>query len=426
MFLKFKIEQIIHSRQLRSIAATLLVAVGLAGTARADVVTDWNRTAITTLNAAGVRFPPQTRALAMMHAAIFDAVNATNHRYTSYAVDIYAPGASPEAAAAAAAYGVLLNLIPSQQISLDTAYAASLAQIPDGAAKNSGIATGMTVASGILALRSADGSNAIVSYTPGTGPGVWQPTPPSFAPAAFVAFATTIPFTLQSSSQFLAEGPPALTSDEYTRDFNEVKSVGAFNSVTRTADQTEAAKFWIENSDFTWNLIARLAAANHQNDLSENARLFALLNMATADGIITGFNTKYTYNFWRPITAIRAADTDGNDKTTADPTWTSLSPTPAHPDYTSNHSIYSAAAATVMALVFGDDDFDFSITSSTAPNHAVRSYHSFSQAAQECGMARVWVGFHFRTAVRHGLNQGKQIGRFAFEHYLKPVQKQID
>jgi hypothetical protein len=356
----------------------------------------------------------------MMHAAIFDAVNATNHRYTPYAVDIYAPGASPEAAAAAAAHGVLLNLIPSRQVSLDAAYAASLAQIPDGAAKDSGIALGVTVANGIVALRSGDGSNAIVLYTPGNGPGVWQPTPPTFAPAVFVAFATTTPFTLRTSSQFLAEGPPGLTSSDYTRDFNEVKSLGALNSATRTADQTEAAQFWIENSDFTWNLIARLAAAAHQNDLSENARLFALLNMATADGIITGFNTKYTYNFWRPITAIRAADTDGNDETTADATWTPLSPTPAHPDYTSNHTIYSAAAANVLALVFGSDDFVFSITSSTAPNGAVRSYHSFSQAAEECGMARVWVGFHFHTAVSHGLNQGKQVGRFAFEHFLKP------
>jgi hypothetical protein len=413
--------QIICVRKLRLLSAVLLATVSLAATARADVVTDWNQTAIATLNAAGVRFPPQTRALAMMHAAIFDAVNATNHRYTPYAIDIYAPDASPEAAAAAAAHSVLLNLVPSQQLNLDTAYAASLAQIPDGPAKDDGIGVGVTVANGIVALRSGDGSNAVVPYTPGSGPGVWVPTPPAFGPAVFVAFATTTPFTLWSSAQFLAEAPPALTSKNYVSDFNEVKSLGAVNSATRTADETEAALFWIENSDFTWNLIARLAAAANQNDLSENARLFALLNMATADGIITGFNTKYTYNFWRPITAIRSADTDGNLETLADPTWTPLSPTPAHPDYTSNHSIYSAAAAKVLALVLGSDDFDFSITSSTAPNGAVRSYHSFSQAAEECGMARIWVGFHFRTAVRHGLNQGKQIGRFAFEHCLKPV-----
>jgi hypothetical protein len=414
------IRQLICVCNLRILSAVLLATVSLAGTARADVVTDWNQTAIATLNAGGVRFPPQTRALAMMHAAIFDAVNATNHRYTPYAIDVYAPDVSPEAAAAAAAHSVLLSLVPSQQLNLDAAYAASLAQIPNGPAKDNGIAVGVTVANGIVALRSGDGSNAVVPYTPGTGPGVWQPTPPTFGPAVFVAFATTTPFTMRSSSQFLAEGPPALTSRDYAKDFNEVKSLGAVNSVTRNADQTEAALFWIENSDFTWNVIARLAAAAHQNDLSENARLFALLNMATADGIIAGFNTKYTYNFWRPITAIRSADTDGNLETLADPAWTPLSPTPAHPDYTSNHSIYSAAAAKVLALVLGSDDFDFSITSSTAPSGAVRSYHSFSQAAEECGMSRIWLGFHFHTAVRHGLNQGKQIGRFAFEHSLKP------
>jgi len=404
------------------LSALLFAAVSLAGTVRADVVIDWNQTAIATLNAAGVRFPPQTRALAMMHAAMFDAVNSTNHRYSAYAIDIYAPGVSPEAAAAAAAHSVLLSLVPSQQLSLDAAYAASLAQVPDGPAKNDGITLGVLVASGILTLRSADGSNAVVPYTPGTGPGVWQPTPPAFGPAVFVAFATTTPFTMRSSSQFLAEGPPALISKEYAKDFDEVKSLGAINSATRNGDQTEAALFWIENSDFTWNLIARLAAAANQNDLSENARLFALLNMATADGIIAGFNTKYTYNFWRPITAIRSADTDGNNETLADPGWTPLSPTPAHPDYTSNHSIYSAAAAEVLALVLKSDAFNFSITSSTAPNGAVRSYHSFSQAAEECGMSRIWLGFHFHTAVRHGLSQGKQIGRFAVEHWLKPVK----
>jgi hypothetical protein len=426
MFSNFSLKQIISSLKLGLIAATLLSGVGLAGTARADVVTDWNQTAIITFKAAGVGFPPQTRALAMMHAAIFDAVNATNHRYTAYAVDIYAPDASPEAAAAAAAHGVLLNLIPSQQVNLDAAYAASLAQVHDGAAKDSGIALGVTVANEIVALRSGDGSNAIVPYTPGTGPGVWQPTAPAFAPAVFVAFATTTPFTLRSSSQFLAEGPPDLTSDEYTRDFNEVKSLGAINSATRTADQTEAARFWIENSDFTWNLIARLAAAAHHNNLSQNARLFALLNMATADAIITGFNTKYTYNFWRPITAIRAADTDGNNDTTADPAWTPLAATPAHPDYTSNHTIYSSAAATVLAAFFESDDFEFSITSSTAPGGAVRSYDSFSQAAEECGNARIWVGYHFPTAVNHGFKQGRQVGHFAFKHYLKPINSHDD
>jgi hypothetical protein len=422
MFSHFNIKQIIRSLKFRSVVATLLVAFGLAGTARADVVTDWNQTAITSFNAANTRFVLQTRTLAMLHAAIFDAVNSVDHSYKPYAIDLQAPtGASPEAAAAAAAHRVLVTLIPTQLANLDAAYVASLAAIPDGSSKTDGITVGETVAAGILALRSADGSSLNLPYTQPPAPGVWQPTPPGFLPAAAVAWGDVTPFTLRSGTQFLSEGPPALTDEAYTADFNEVKSLGAINSTARTPDQTEAAQFWLENSDLTWNLIARLAANANQNSLSQNARLFALLNLAAADALISGYKTKYTYNFWRPITAIRAADTDGNDDTTADPTWTPLAVTPAHPDYISNHAVYSAAAANVLALVFADDNFDFSISTSTSPNGAVRSYHSFSQAANECGLARIWVGYHFHTAVRHGLSQGKQIGRFAFEHYLKPV-----
>jgi hypothetical protein len=422
MLSHFNIKQIIRSLKFRSVVATLLVAIGLAGTARADVVTDWNQTAMTSFNAANTRFVLQTRTLAMLHAAIFDAVNSVDHSYKPYAIDLEAPtGASPEAAAAAAAHHVLVTLIPSQLANLNAAYVTSLAAIPDGVSKTDGITVGETVAAGILALRSADGSSLNLPYTQPPAPGVWQPTAPGFLPAAAVAWGDVTPFTLSSGTQFLSEGPPALTDEAYTADFNEVKSLGAINSTARTTDQTEAAQFWLENSDFTWNLVARLAANAKQNSLSQNARLFALLNMASADAIISGYKTKYIYNFWRPITAIRVADTDGNDDTTADPTWTPLAVTPAHPDYISNHSAYSGAAASVLALVFADDNFDFSVSTSTSPNGAVRSYHSFSEAADECGLARIWVGYHFHTAVRHGLNQGKQIGRFAFEHYLKSV-----
>ena len=401
----------------------LTIVIGTPRSTRADVVTDWNQTAITSFNAANTRFVLQTRTLAMLHAAIFDAVNSVDHRYKPYAIDLQAPtGASPEAAAAAAAHRVLVSLIPTQLANLDAAYVTSLAAIPDGASKTDGVTVGETVAAGILALRSADGSSLSLPYTQPPAPGVWQPTPPGFLPAAGVPWGNVTPFTLQSSTQFLSEGPPALTSHRYTADFNEVKRLGAINSATRTADQTEAALFWLANAHFIWNPIARLAANSRQNSLSQNARLFALLNLAGADAIISGYKTKYTYNFWRPITAIRAADTDGNDDTTADPTWTPLAVTPAHPDYISNHSVYSAAAAKVLALFFADDNFDFSISTSTSPNGAIRSYHSFSQAANECGLARIWVGYHFQTAVRHGLNQGKQIGRFAFKHYLRPIR----
>jgi hypothetical protein len=207
-----------------------------------------------------------------------------------------------------------------------------------------------------------------------------------------------------------------------------VKSLGAVNSATRTPDQTQIALFWLENSNFTWNRIARLAAAAHNNSLVQNARLFALLNMAGADSIISGFETKYTYNFWRPITAIRSGDSDGNDDTLGDLNWTPLAPlpsfaTPPHPDYISNHAIYSAAAAQVLASFFGSDNLDYTVTTSTSPNGAFRSYNSFRQAAEECGAARIYVGYHFRTAVKHGLNMGKQVGNFAFNHFLKELKE---
>jgi PAP2 superfamily protein len=406
----------------------LALHIGLSSSIRADVVTDWNQTANTTLAAGGVRFPPQTRALAIMHAAMFDAVNAIDRHYTPYAIDISSPGASPEAAAAAAAHLVMVTLVPTQQANLNAAYAVSLAQIPDGSAKSDGIALGETVALALLALRSTDDLTFLAPYTPGSGVGAWQPTAPAFGPAVWVRWGNMTPFTLRSGSQFRPEGPPALTSSEYTADFNEVKSLGAVNSATRTSDQTQMAFFWLENSNFTWNRIARLAATEHTNTLVENARLFALLNMAGADAIISGFDTKYAYNFWRPITAIRAGDSDGNNDTLGDPNWTPLAPlpafaTPPHPDYISNHAIYSAAAARVLASFFDNDDFDYTVTTSTSPNGAFRSYNSFSQAAEECGASRIYVGYHFGSAVKHGLNMGKQVGNFAFHHSLKPLKE---
>ncbi len=275
----------------------LALHIGLSSPVQADVVTDWNQIANTTLAAGGVRFPPQTRALAIMHAAMFDSVNAIDRQYAAYAIDLSAPGASPEAAAAAAAHLVMVTLVPSQQANLNAAYAASLAQIPDGTAKSDGIALGETVALALLALRSTDDLTFIAPYTPGVGPGAWQPTAPAFGPAVWVLWGNMTPFTLRSGSQFRAEGSPALTSSEYTADFNEVKSLGAVNSATRTPDQTQMALFWLENSNFTWNRIARLAAVAHNNTLAQNARLFALLNMAGADSIICGFCSGLSFVF---------------------------------------------------------------------------------------------------------------------------------
>ena len=304
--------------------ALAALAFNLTGTGQADMVTDWNETTLATQAAVpgGVRTPPAGRALAMVHVAIFDSVNAIDRKYTPYAVAALAdPSASPEAAAAAAARAVLVSLYPSRQPNLDAAYAASLTLIPDGSSKTEGVSVGESVAALILALRGADGSAITLPYTLPPGRGVYQPDPA----ALFVAWGSVAPFGLKSGSQFRPDGPPALSSKEYAADYNEVKSIGALNSATRTADQTEAALFWAaENAQITWNNIARIAAAAHQNSLLENARLFALLNLAIADTSIAVMDTKYTYNFWRPREAIQAGDADGNANIIADPTWTPL------------------------------------------------------------------------------------------------------
>jgi len=407
-----------------TIITIVLVIVSVSEQARADVVTDWNQITLATQASipGAIRTPPASRALAIVHAAIYDSVNAIDRQHTVYAVDTQPPaGTSPEAAAVAAAHAALVNLYPSRQTSLDAAYTSSLAQIPDGTSKTNGIALGESVAATILALRSFDGSATVLPYIETPRPGVWQPEVPGSA--LFVAWGQVMPFFLNSGSQFRADGPPDLTSAEYVADFNEVKSLGAINSTTRTPAQTEAALFWAENAQITWNNIARVVAIHRNTSLSENARLFALLNLAGADTAIAVFDTKYTFHFWRPNAAIHEADTDGNDATVADPNWTPLLVTPAHPDYVSQHSAYASVSAEVLASFFGTDGISFSLTTSTAPGGVVHTYQSFSEAAEETMLSRIWLGYHFRTACRHGFNQGRQIGGYAFHHFLKPINE---
>jgi hypothetical protein len=350
----------------------------------------------------------------MMHAAIHDALNAIDRRFEPYASDAQAPAdASSEAAVAAAAHDVLMVLfgqIPdppfppavASMALIEAAYDAALASIPDAPAKMEGIQAGHQAAAAILALRAGDGSDAPFPFAAGTGWG------------------NVTPFVLNFSSQYHAQPPYLLTSKKYAADLNEVKSLGAANSTSRTAEQTEIALFWVESSVLGWNRIAQIVSAKHGLDLWENARLFALLNLASADGYIADFQNKYTYQFWRPITAIRAADTDDNPGTVADPTWESLRPTPAAPDYTSGHSVQGGAWSEVLARFFNTDDVSFSTTSTTLPG-VTRSFTSFSQAAHENGDSRVYVGFHFRHAVEEGIKLGRQVGKVAVLHFLRPV-----
>jgi hypothetical protein len=386
---------------------------------RADAVTDWNAITLATLAAMNEARPsPSSRTLAIVHIAIYDAVNSIEHRFSPYAVDAEAArGASPEAAAIAAAYTALTSLYPSQAQSLAETYAKSLAAIRESAAKKKGIAVGEFVAKTILMLRANDGSDATATYNQSPEPGIWRPTPPAFAPAVWVAWGKVTPFTLRRGSQFRAEPPPSIYSRRYAHDLEEVKSLGAIDSTTRSPEQTEIALFWVESSQITWNRIAEIVAAGNPRDLAENARLFALVNLAGADSVIASFDTKYTYNLWRPITAIQEGIAGGKSPIAPDPAWTPLQPTPAHPDYTSLHVIYGATAATVLEYFYCTDQIPFSLETGSLPG-VTRSFHSFSQALEELAVSRIYVGYHTRTAVRVGGRQGRAIGDWVCDRFL--------
>ena len=384
-----------------------------------------------------------------MHVAIHDALNAINRRSRPYAYDVQAkPGASPDAAVAAAARDVLvpligqlpLELLPQSCIdagvaSVEADYTAALAAIPGGQAKAQGIAVGQAAAAAILALRAADGAiGPFLNFScpQDAKPGEYQCTPGTPF-IAFEAWANVTPFVLKNSSQFRPGPPYAVNKKKYADDFNEVKSLGGDGVTTpslRTADQTEIALFWYENSPLKWNRIARTVSAASGLDLWENARLFGLLNLALADGYIAMSDSKNHYNYWRPVTAIQNADTDRNPDTTADPTWTPLRPTPPNQDYASGHAIEGGAAAEVLKQFFGTDQISFqdcgvalpagSTCSDASP--VLRSYTSFSQAAAENAYSRILIGFHFRKSVEEGTEYGRKIGQRAANHYLRPVQ----
>jgi len=396
----------------------------------ANVVLEWNQVFLDTFKADHVLPLYFAREAAIVHSAIYDAVNDIDRSYTPFFVDIKAPrGASLVAAAAQAAHDTMVALFPAHQATFDATLAADLAGIPPGTARL-GSDVGQAVAQQILAWRSTDGSTAQVTYVPGTAPGDWQPTPPAFAPAVAPQWGSVTPFCIPSDSAFRAPPPPALTSADYTAAFNEVKSPGAAASTTRTADQSAIARFWYGAAGtYTvsgyWNQIAQEVAQQQGDSLVQDARLFALLNLAQADASFAAWDTKYTYNFWRPVTAIRAADTDGNPDTVADPTWTPFLATPAHPSYDSGHSAFSAAAAAVLASFFGSDAIPFSLSSDSLPG-VTRSYASFSQAAQEVSDSRVYAGIHWRFDVQAGQVMGNEVGDYIVTHFLLPASESDD
>jgi membrane-associated phospholipid phosphatase len=398
-----------------------------------DVILDWNATVINVIEANHLPPLPSSRSMAMLHVAMYDAVEGIpDARYTFYAVPGLDPKEAPihasrEAAAISAADTVLDSLYPAQSATFDALSQAELAQIDDGERKENGIAWGQTVGNAVVTWRSTDGSGAVVPYTPGSGPGVGQPTPPAFLPALAPQWATVTPFAMTSDSQFRPLPPLALDSAGYATAFNEVKSLGRVDSTTRTADQTQIALFWKDalGSAYAfghWNKIAEGVSVDQGLDLVDNARLFALLNIATADALILCWDAKYTYNFWRPVTAIEfAGDSSINPATASDPTWTPLIVTPNFPSYTSAHSTVSSAAATILTSLFGSD-YHFTAGSDGLPG-VTRAFSSFAAAAAEAGQSRIYGGIHYQFDNQGGLASGHALGQFVFGNLLVRVQQ---
>ena len=409
---------------IRTLAVSAFTTVCLLPIARtrADAVTDWN---VIALNASAV--PPnsilQSRTLAIVHSAIYDAVHAVDRKGGAYAIDVEAPpGASVEAAVIAAAHGSLVRLAPAERSMLDAALNVSLSRIADGKGKTDGAALGQQIAEKLLELSSNDGAAVKVAFTAKPGIGLYQPTPPQSLSAILAQWGSVTPFVLRSRTGLELNGPPAVASAQFARDFEEVKNVGARHSTTRTADQTAAAIFWTVQTAVPWHAAARAASAAKGLSLSENARLFAQLSVATADSQIIAFEEKYKRPHWRPITAIRAATDLNIAALKGDIGWESLLVTPPHPEYPSAHATFSGAAEAVLRGFFGHDEVDVSVTA-PGPFGVTRSYHKFSELTEEVDNARVWGGIHFRSADTDGSEIGRKIGAIVLREFASSPRK---
>jgi hypothetical protein len=399
----------------------MVLASAFSFAARADTVTDWNAIMQVTVTTAPTNPFFQARWGAIVQLAVFEAVNAIEGDYEPYlgGIIVAPPGASPDAAAIAAAHRTLVTLRPGSTAALDALRVTALAAIPDGQAKDDGIEVGEAAAAAMLLVRVGDGSDVNPPYTPGSDPGDWRPTPPGL-PAAFTGWGQVTPFGLESGSQFRLPPPPALHTGRYALDYLEVKLVGRIDSPFRPKDRTDVALYYGVGATpvYLWNSAARQVSAAQGKTLSENARIFALLAMAICDGSIACFETKYHYNFWRPVTAIRAGDTDGNDLTDPDPDWLPLITTPAFPGYPSAHATLSGAARAVMERAFGKDGHAITLTHPALPD-IVLNYTAFEQITDDIDDARVYGGIHFRFDQEGGAHQGRAVGKYILRNYLR-------
>jgi len=367
-----------------------------------------------------------TRDFAIMHAAIYDAVNAIDATHEPYLVRIehVSRHVSQEAAAASAAHEILIELFPSFQTLLDQKLAESLANVPDGPDKTAGVDIGRAVAQAIVTLRSDDGSAAVpVPYVFGNAPGNYQSTPPNFPKQpVFTHWSAVTPFALKLARQFRPGPPPPLTSAEYAAVFNEVKALGIANSTQATADQAQIGRFWNGAIQNYWNEITQTAVTARHLSTAQSARAFALLNLTFADSVIAFYDAKYTYNFWRPVTAIRAGAADGNPQTMEDPTWLPQSGNTApDPSYPGAHASISGAGAFVLNSIFGARPFHIDVTSEVLPG-VVRSFDSFSAIEREASVSRVYAGQHFRSDENAGEKLGSAIADFTVDHFLTRIR----
>jgi hypothetical protein len=404
-------------------ATVALAALATPALAQADMVTQWNANASSALVTAGQDARLTVVHLAMVQGAVYDAVNAIDKGYEPYLVStrIGEPFDSKDAAAATAAYRVLLNIVPAQAPVLAAQYAGSLATIPGGTPKTRGVAVGEAAAAAMIAARTADGRFGAPGFAFGPGAGVWRPVLPAFGNDLIAWLGDVNPFLIESSSQFRSRGPYALTSPQYTKEFDQVKELGSLTSATRTPDQTQAALYWSESTPRIWNRIFHTLSTQQALTLTENARFFAMLYLTGADAVISVFEDKAHWSFWRPIAAIREADTDGNPDTVADPGWLPLVNTPPYPDHPSGASGFSGALAATLRDFFGTDQVVLSDTSVSLPPRT-RSWTSFSGIADEVVLARMWLGIHFLNPDEQGREMGEAVAKYREKHYFEEIR----
>jgi len=418
----------VMSRRVTVLAMVCMLFIPVV--AKADVILDWNAIAVSTMLS---QIPPphpfaQARFVAITQLAVFEAVNAVTGEYQPYLGTIDAPaGASPETAAIAAAHGVLKNYFPGSTAALDAARASSLAAIPDGQAKDDGIATGEAAAAAMILLRTNDGSAPPEFFVPGLpGPAVWEATPScptvgGIQVGILLHWRNVTPFGIRSPADFLAHPPPSLTSTRYRKDYIEVMMVGGVNSTERPQDRADVVRFFAVSSPTQMlNLAARQVAFAQGRSLSHNARALALINMAISDSLVSSFFTKYHYNFWRPETAIHLGDTDGNPKTDPDPTFAPFIATPCFPSYPSNHASGSTGGAEMLRRLYGAGGHDITLANALVPDVTLH-YTRFKQITADVDDARVYGGIHFRFDQRAGGRMGRHIATYVYKHNLRPV-----